>query len=258
MFTETPNGEFEATEPGSKKPLHGRIALVTGAAGGLGSALAGVLAERGALVIASDVDLEAVKRVARSTDGRIVPLHLNLAEPQSIVHGVETIAQAYERIDILVHAAVRHYAGDDGHELRPFTEHTVDQVLETLAVSVTGPTLLTQLITQGMVERRSGCIVFTGSMHRSGTAGIVMYSAAKAFVNALARGLFLELREYNVRTLVANPGGMHTALHGHRYPWMLDPAVVANLIADQIALPEHVAVLSFEIVPHDPEHPDAF
>jgi NAD(P)-dependent dehydrogenase (short-subunit alcohol dehydrogenase family) len=63
-------------------------------------------------------------------------------------------------------------------------------MLETLAVAVTGPTLLTQLVCKRMVERRSGRIVLTGSMHRTGTAGLVMYSAAKAYANALARGLF--------------------------------------------------------------------
>lgn len=85
-----------------------------------------------------------------------------------------------------------------------------------------------------------------------------MYAAAKAYINALARGLFLELREYDIISSVANPGGMNTSLHWHRHSWMLDPSVVAETIVQQIALPSNVALLSFDMVPHDPAHPDGF
>jgi NAD(P)-dependent dehydrogenase (short-subunit alcohol dehydrogenase family) len=183
---------------------------------------------------------------------------MNLADAEDIQRGVPTVLREHGGVDILIHAAVRHFAGDDGHEGRAFAHHSPQQVMETLAVNVTGPTLLTQLLCQGMSERRWGRIVLVGSMHRSGTPGLVMYAAGKAFLNTLARGLFLELREHNIVVSVANPGGMNTALHGFRYPWMLDPAVVAETIVGFLELPEGVAALSFEMVPHDPEHPDAF
>ena len=183
---------------------------------------------------------------------------MDLADPEDMQRSLQAIASEHGDVDILIHAAVRHFAGDDGDEPRDFVDHSPSQMLETLAVAVTGPTLLTQLVCKRMVERRSGRIVLTSSMHRTGTAGLVMYSAAKAYVNALARGLFLELREYDVVTSVANPGGMHTALHRHRHPWMLDPAVVAETIVEHLTLPDGVAVLSFEMVPHHPEHPDSF
>jgi len=235
--------------------LQGRLALVTGAAGGLGSALVRALSQRGAAVVACDVDTAGLGRLE---SGRVHPWLVDLSDPEDIQRSLQAIAAEHGDVDILIHAAVRHFAGDDGDEPRDFVNHSPSQVLETLAVAVTGPTLLTQLVCKRMVERRSGRIVLTGSMHRTGAAGLVMYSAAKAYVNALARGLFLELREYDVVTSVANPGGMHTALHRHRHPWMLDPAVVAKAIVEHLALPGGVAVLSFEMVPHHPEHPDSF
>jgi NAD(P)-dependent dehydrogenase (short-subunit alcohol dehydrogenase family) len=238
--------------------LNGRIALVTGAAGGLGGALCHALARRGVNVVACDVDLPGLQRLADESRGGIVGWRMDLADPEDIQRGVASITAAHGAIDILIHAAVRHFPNDDGSEARPFVAHSVAQVLETVAVAVTGPTLLTQLVCQSMVQRRTGQIVLTGSMHRSGSAGLVMYAAAKAYLNAFARGLFLELREHNIVTSVANPGGMHTALHGYRYPWMLDPAVVAETIVGHLALPEGVALLSFEMVPHDPAHPDLF
>jgi len=167
---------------------------------------------------------------------------MDLSDPEDIQRSLQAITAEQGHVDILTHAAVRHFAGDDGDEPRDFVNHSPSQVLEALAVVVTGPTLLTQLVCKRMVERRSGRIVLTGSMHRTGTAGLVKYSAAKAYVNALARGLFLELRKYDVITSVANPGGMHTALHRHRHPWVLDPAVVAETIVEQLALPGGVAV----------------
>ncbi len=237
--------------------IDGCIALVTGAAGGLGSALTHVLVRRGLKVIACDVDMTGLQRLADASEA-IVPWRMNLADPEDIQRSVAEITRLHGEVDILIHTAVRHFANDAGHETRSFVDHTSAQLMETLAVAVTGPTLLTQLICRRMVQRRRGRIVLTGSMHRSGSAGLVMYSAAKAYINALARGLFLELREHNIVTMVANPGGMHTGLHGYRYPWMLDPVVVAETIVGHLDLPGGVAVLSFEMVPHDPAHPDSF
>lgn len=235
--------------------LEGRVALVTGAAGGLGGALCRALASRGATVVACDVNEDGLQRVAGEN---VHPLRMDLADTEDIQRGVETVTREHGGADILVHAAVRHFAGEDGGEARAFVRHSPAQVTETLATNIVGPTLLAQLLCGGMIERRWGRIVLVGSMHRSGTPGLVMYAAGKAFLNTLARGLFLELREHNIVAAVANPGGMNTGLHGFRYPWMLDPAIVAETIVSHLALPEGVAALSFEMVPHHPEHPDAF
>lgn len=241
--------------------LAGRTALVTGAAGGLGGALTLALSSRGAKVIACDVNTDGLSGLQSgegSEGGTIHAQRMNLADPEDVQRGVEAILREHGSVDILIHTALRHFAGDDGNELREFANHSPAQVLETLGVSIIGPTLLTQLLCKGMIERWWGRIVLTGSMHRAGAAGLVMYTAAKSYINTLARALFLELRDYNVVTSVVNPGGMNTALHGYRYPWMLEPASVAELILDHLSLPERVAVLSFDVVPHDPEHPDLF
>lgn len=238
--------------------LAGRVAVVTGAAGGLGSALAQSLARRGARVVACDIDGEGLARLSEAGGGAIETLPLDLSRPESVQQSAAAILQTHGGADILVHAAVRHIPADAEREARAFADHSPAQVLETLAVCVVGPTLLTQMLCPPMIARRWGRIVFTGSMHRTGTPGLVMYSAAKAYLNALARGLFLELREHNVTASVVNPGGMNTALHGHRFPWMLDPAAVAELITTHLTLPEEIAVLSFDLVPHHPDHPDGF
>lgn len=240
------------------RPLRGQVALVTGAAGGLGGALTAALAREGATVIACDIATDRLERLPSQTAGDIHPHRMDLTDPEDIQRCLQEVVDRYGDVDILVHTAIRHFAGDDGNEPRAFADHTPAQLMETLAVSVTGPTLLTQIVARRMVERRAGRIVLTGSMHRDGTAGLVMYAAAKAYVNALARGLFLELRPYDITTLVSNPGGMHTGLHQHRHPWMLDPAVVADTIVGLLLLPAHAAVLTFEMVPHDVEHPDSF
>lgn len=241
-----------------ERSLAGQIAVVTGAAGGLGSGLVRSLTRRGVVVVGCDVDQSGLDRLVADGGGLVHGYRLDLTAPADIERGVEAIGAAHGEIDILIHAAVRHIPAAVGHEARPFVDHSPAQVMETLAVSVTGPTLLSQLVARRMVERGSGRIVFTGSMHRTGTPGLVMYAAAKAFVNALARGLFLELREHDIVTSVPNPGGMNTGLHWHRHGWMLDPAIVAETITQQIALPGNVALLSFDMVPHDPEHPDSF
>ncbi len=217
------------TSEGGSGALAGRVAVVTGAAGGLGSALTQVLARRGAHVVACDIDEEGLARLSEA--GAVTPLPMDLSRPESVQRGVAVILQTHGGADILVHAAIRHIPTDAEHEPRAFADHSPAQVLETLSVSVVGPTLLTQILCPSMIARRWGRIVFTGSMHRTGTPGLAMYSAAKAYLNALARGLFLELREHNVTAAVTNPGGMNTGLHGRRFPWMLDPAAVANSLS---------------------------
>lgn len=247
-----------AAMPIEERSLAGQIAVVTGAAGGLGSALVRSLVRRNAIVVGCDLDIEKVPNVSSDGSGITHPYRLDMTDPIDIERGIEAITIKHGNVDILIHAAVRHFPSEVGKEARPFIDHSPAQVLETLAVAVTGPTLLTQLVCKRMVERGTGRIVFTGSMHRNGTAGLVMYAAAKAYINALARGLFLELREYDIISSVANPGGMNTSLHWHRHSWMLDPSVVAETIVQQIALPSNVALLSFDMVPHDPAHPDGF
>ena len=259
MSTPAPEPRTDRSAPVIvERSLAGQIAVVTGAAGGLGSALVQALARRGVVVVGCDVNVAELQPLPADSNGRLHAHQLDLTDPAAIVQGVAAITARHGDIDILIHAAVRHFPAAVGREARPFVDHSPEQVLETLAVAVTGPTLLTQLVAQRMVERRTGRIAFTGSMHRNGAPGLVMYAAAKAFVNTLARGLFLELREHDIVTSVANPGGMNTGLHWHRYGWMLDPAVVAETIVQQIALPGNVALLSFDMVPHDPEHPDGF
>jgi NAD(P)-dependent dehydrogenase (short-subunit alcohol dehydrogenase family) len=216
------------------------------------------LTRRGVTVVACDIDASGLHQLVATEPTRIVPWRMDVSDVADIQRSVDAITTTHGEIDLLIHTAVRHFAGDEHHEARAFTDHTVAQVLETLAVAVTGPTVLTQVVGQRMVRRQQGRIVFTGSMHRSGAAGLVMYTAAKAYLNTLARGLFLEWREHNIITAVANPGGMHTQLHGRRYPWMLDPAIVAEMIVQHLELPDGVALLSFDMVPHDPAHPDSF
>lgn len=259
MPDSTPSINFPQTlVPSFERSLAGQVAVVTGAAGGLGSALAHALARRGVLVIACDVDDDGLERLSSVSGGNIHAQRLDLTDPADIEETVERITTEHGDIDILIHTAIRHFPEAVGKEARAFVDHTPAQVLETLAVAITGPTLLTQLVSRQMGERGNGRIAFTGSMHRTGTAGLAMYAAAKAFINALARGLFLELRAHDIITTVANPGGMNTDLHWHRHPWMLDPAVVAETMVRQIALPGNVALLSFDMVPHDPQNPDGF
>ncbi len=247
------------SEPSTaEQPLRGQVALVTGAAGGLGSALTTQLAQHGATVMACDVNRAGIDQIASQFPSLVSPQFLDLSDPDEIQRCTADIHRQHEHVDILIHAAIRHFAGDDRSEVRAFTDHTPAQLLETLAVAITGPTLLTKLVAERMVARRAGRIVFTGSMHRTGTAGLAMYAAAKAYLNALARGLFLELREHDITTLVCNPGGMHTGLHQHRYPWMLNPSIVAETVVNSLLLPGDVAMLSFDMVPHHVEHPDSF
>ena len=96
-----------------KEELQGKVALVTGAAGGLGAALATALATRGATVIACDVDLEALDRLVPQAGRRVHPQLMDLRDPDQIQRCFSDVTRDYGEIDIVAHTAIRHFGGDD-------------------------------------------------------------------------------------------------------------------------------------------------
>ena len=88
--------------------LEGRVALVTGAAQGIGRAIALALAEAGATVAGGDVNMEKMESVAKEIEAlgrKALAIHLDIANADSVKPGVEKVLATFERIDILVNNA---------------------------------------------------------------------------------------------------------------------------------------------------------
>ena len=195
--------------------LDGKVALVTGAATGIGKACADLLAENGATVIYSDRDLDRVTETAR---GQGHAQLLDVADRAGVEIGVAEILARHGRIDILVNNAGIGVRAEDRRTVEEFSEHAWDEIL---AIDLTGLFLVSRPVIKDMKARRTGAVVNIASI-----VGIVPlrlqspYVAAKAAVINLTRGMAIELATDGVRVNAAAPGSCATE---QWHTWMNDP-----------------------------------
>ena len=134
-------------------PLTGQVALITGAASGIGEAAARLIADAGASVAALDRDLAGLERVVSelgSAGAKALAFSLDLADTQSIPAAVAEVLAAFGRIDILVNCAG--ISGDPGSILEQ-SEENWDRVH---TINLKAPFLLMQQVGRHMVERGGG------------------------------------------------------------------------------------------------------
>ncbi|MEV6694620.1 2,3-dihydro-2,3-dihydroxybenzoate dehydrogenase [Micromonospora sp. NPDC051196] len=191
--------------------MHNQVALVTGAASGIGEAVARALAQRGAVVAAVDrneVRLREVvtKLVADGHQARAFPADVSDAA------AVERVVTAVERrlgpVDLLVNAAGVLHLG----QARQLTDQ---QWTTTFAVNATGVFLMSRAVVNRMVTRSRGAIVTVAS-NAAGTARMDMaaYAASKAAAAAFTRCLGLEVARYGIRCNIVAPGSTDTPMLG--------------------------------------------
>ena len=188
--------------------LSREIGLVTGAAGGIGRALVQALADRGACVVATDLDRGAVERLAddlnrRAGRTRCLGLALDVTDESSIQHALDATLQTFGGLDFLVsNAGVAHVAGIDRLR-RVDWEHS-------FRVNATGHFLVSQAVIRLLrAQGMGGTLVFIASKNVLAPGpDFGAYSAAKAAETQLARVLAIENGAFGVRVNIVNPDGV--------------------------------------------------
>lgn len=174
----------------------GRRVLVTGAAGGIGSAMAATFAAHGGEVIVADLDAEAVEKQARATGSGVAFHHYDQADAASIA----ALAAAVEPVDVLCNNAGIIQAG-------PFLEQSPDIIQRIIAVNLTGPMLLARHVGEGMVARGRGVIVNTASqLAFHGAPTRAAYAVAKAGLVQFTKSAAAEWAPHGVRVVALAPG----------------------------------------------------
>ena len=187
----------------------GAVCLVTGAAQGIGEAVARCLAHHGAQVALVDSKEERVNWVAseiRADGGRAIAECADVRDAQAIANVIERVEREIRGIDTLVNAA---------GILRPGPVATYDDAdfADTFAVNVLGVFLVSRAVANRMVPRRSGSIVTIGS--NSDTVpriNMSAYAASKAAAATFTKCLGLELAQYGIRCNVVSPGSTDTPM----------------------------------------------
>jgi NAD(P)-dependent dehydrogenase (short-subunit alcohol dehydrogenase family) len=196
----------------------GRVAIVTGAARGLGRAAAERLYERGASVAVNVRDAERAEAVVASLGDRALPVPGDIAAegvPEDIVRRT---LERFGRVDILVNNA--------GHARSTrFLDLTADEWREALEVNLTAPFLLTKAVLPQMKEQGYGRIInISSSAGRTvSTLGGAHYTASKAGLLGLTRAAAKELGKFGITVNAICPGMIDTELtHENASPELLE------------------------------------
>lgn len=218
--------------------LRGRVAIVTGAAGGLGSAFCTSLAYAGATVVCADYDREPARRLAtqlRASGATAEAIDVDVTDPVAVNAMAEDTLTRYGHIDILVNNA-----GIGDVRAVPLHKVRIDHWRRVLAVDLDGVFLCSRAVLGAMVTQGSGKIINIASMyglHGSRQTPMPAYTAAKGAVVNLTRECALQYARHNIQINALCPGFVRTGLAGGVYDdadfvAMLQAQVPQQRIAD--------------------------
>ncbi|MGH8957228.1 MAG: SDR family NAD(P)-dependent oxidoreductase, partial [Acidimicrobiia bacterium] len=194
--------------------MEDRRYIVTGAAGGIGSAITEVLMERGALVAMVDLDSDRVGKSAASFDPlRVLPLSCDVTDEADVAAAVETVADTWGGIDGLVNnagAVVLDSAWDAG----------AADWRRQLDVNVTGTFLCSRQVGNHLKERGGAIVNVASNCGKVGYKNMAAYNAAKAAVISLTRSLSMEWAEHSINVNAVCPGGVDTPMLAGVAEWL--------------------------------------
>jgi 3-oxoacyl-[acyl-carrier protein] reductase len=185
--------------------LAGRVALVTGAASGLGFATAKIFAAEGAQVVAVDLEADPLRAKLAEAGIEALAIGTNVADEAGVNAAVAQTLESFGRLD-----ALAHFAGITRDAMHH--KMTLEQWDAVLRVNLTGSFVVARAVAVEMARRQGGSIVLISSRAAYGNVGQSNYSASKGGVISLARTLALELGRFNVRVNAIAPGFIETPM----------------------------------------------
>jgi 3-hydroxybutyrate dehydrogenase len=195
--------------------LDGKVAIVTGAASGIGKAIAQRYAREGAKIVIADLNLDQANGAAaeiKSTGGEAHGVAMDVTSEAQVNAGIAATISAYGQVDILVSNA--------GIQIvHPIEEFSYDEWKKMMAIHVDGAFLTTKACLPHMYKAGSGSIIFMGSVH-SKDASVLKgpYVAAKHALIGLAKTIAKEGAAHGVRANVICPGFVRTPLVDKQIP----------------------------------------
>jgi D-sorbitol dehydrogenase (acceptor) len=181
--------------------LSGRKALITGAARGIGRALAEAYLREGAEVAVADIDLDAARKTASELGPAAHPIRIDVTDQASIDQAVADSIAALGHIDILINNAAV-------FDLAPIAEITRASFDKLFAVNVAGTLFTLQAVARHMVARGQGgkIINMASQAGRRGEPLVAVYCASKAAVISLTQSAGLDLIEHGINVNAIAPG----------------------------------------------------
>ncbi len=231
--------------------LRGKTVFITGAASGLGAALAEVLADAGADIVACDIRAAALEAGAEQLRGKGVRVHtigFDVADPDQARRAVAEALEVMGRLDVLVNNA-----GTD--VTLPIDELGEEDWLRVIGTNLNGPFLLAKHAAAHMRQAGGGHIVnVTSTAAWPAWPNASAYHASKWGLLGLSHALHAELRADNIRVTAVVAGGMRTPFLLERFPELdasalQDPLDVAEAIHSVLLLPPGNVVAELTVLP---------
>jgi NAD(P)-dependent dehydrogenase (short-subunit alcohol dehydrogenase family) len=213
-------------------PLSNQVAVVTGAARGIGEAIALKLAHMGATLVLTARDRDRLEKVNAAIEqgaGKAIVLPCDLTDGTAVAAFGDRIRRECGRCDILVNNA------GVGVARKPITELSLEEWDLVMHTNLRGPYLMIRCLAPLMIAARSGHIINISSLAgKNPLPGGAAYSASKWGLNGLTYSIAEELRQYEVRASLIAPGSVNTHFGdagGKDRSRMIQPADVAQAVA---------------------------
>jgi 3-oxoacyl-[acyl-carrier protein] reductase len=226
--------------------LHNQVIVITGAAQGLGKAMAVEFAKQGALIALVDMQAEAVEAAAAEIEMLGVKARgyaVDVTDENQVEETFAKIATDFGHINGLINSAgiMRDGMLLKVKEGRVVSKMPLEQFQSVLDVNVTGTFLCSREAAAQMVETKSkGVIVNISSVSRAGNAGQTNYSASKAAVATMTVSWAKELARFGIRTGCIAPGLVETAMAAQMRPEMRE-MFIKSIPAQRLAEVEELA-----------------
>lgn len=188
--------------------ITGKVAVITGGAGGIGETVAHRLASEGALLVLVDIDRETVEAAAKRVGAGAIGVAADVSTKDGVESYVKAALQEHGRIDLFFNNA-----GIEG-QTAPIADADIEWFDRVIAVNLRGVYLGLQHVLRTMRDQgNGGAIVNTSSVAGlRGFAGLAPYTASKHGVMGLTKAAAIEAAEFGVRVNAVNPGPISTGM----------------------------------------------
>lgn len=218
--------------------LEGKVALITGAAGGIGAAAAWRMAQEGARLLLTDADEQGAQRVAQELGGeRAEALGHDVTSEDRWQEVVAHALDAHGSIDVLLNNAGVFLAA-------PLSDTLVEDFRRVIDINVTGVFLGMRTVTPAMIEQSAGSVINLSSVAGlMGSPFLMAYAASKWAVRGMSKVAAKELAQFGVRVNSLHPGQIDTDMNTRQReqtPELIDK-LIRGIPLRRIGTPEEVA-----------------
>ncbi|MBA6413891.1 glucose 1-dehydrogenase [Parahaliea sp. F7430] len=218
--------------------LDGKVAIVTGAARGMGEATARLLVEQGAKVVLADILDDAGEAVAQDLGDAAIYVHLDVTDSAQWQAAV-TASEVFGPLNVLVNnAAILIH--------KTIMDTTEDDFMAVARINQLGVFLGMQSVFEAMKAAGGGSIINVSSIDgMQSKNSLLAYSASKWAVRGMTKTAALEMGKYNIRVNSVHPGGIYTSMHGmeHMTREQAD-AIYSQQALPRVGMPVEVAAVT--------------